>query len=529
MSRRKVTVIAPTLHNLALQPITGTARRRVAAYARVSTDSDEQLTSYEAQVDYYTKHIQSNVEWSFVAVYADEGISATSTKKREGFNRMIDDALDGKIDLILTKSVSRFARNTVDTLTTVRKLKEKGVEIYFEKENIYTLDSKGEVFITIMSSLAQEESRSISENVTWGQRKRFADGKVSLPYKQFLGYEKGEDGFPKIVEAQAKVVRYIYRLFLEGSAPSSIAKRLTKEGIPTPSGKTNWQYTTVESILTNEKYKGDALLQKTYCTDFLTKKMAKNTGQVPQYYVENSHPAIIKAEVFDIVQHEMQRRKSLGAYVRGSGILTNRLICGDCGNFFGIKQWHTDSKYARVVWQCRNRYLGDKHCTTAYVTEDEVKSAFVEIFNSLLENKSEVLETYHEMIGELMDTAALDTKRQSVQAECDIALELIQRCIQDNASTPLNQQEYQLRYDELARRFEQAKTALDEIDRAKAENTNKARLMEIFLNRLQEQERLLTEFDDTAWHSTIDTIVVHEGRRLVFRFKDGTEIPYQLA
>lgn len=422
MSRRKVTVIAPTLHNLALQPITGTARRRVAAYARVSTDSDEQLTSYEAQVDYYTKHIQSNVEWSFVAVYADEGISATSTKKREGFNRMIDDALDGKIDLILTKSVSRFARNTVDTLTTVRKLKEKGVEIYFEKENIYTLD-----------------------------------------------------------------------------------------------------------ILTNEKYKGDALLQKTYCTDFLTKKMAKNTGQVPQYYVENSHPAIIKAEVFDIVQHEMQRRKSLGAYVRGSGILTNRLICGDCGNFFGIKQWHTDSKYARVVWQCRNRYLGDKHCTTAYVTEDEVKSAFVEIFNSLLENKSEVLETYHEMIGELMDTAALDTKRQSVQAECDIALELIQRCIQDNASTPLNQQEYQLRYDELAHRFEQAKTALDEIDRIKAENTNKARLMEIFLNRLQEQEQLLTEFDDTAWHSTIDTIVVHEGRHLVFRFKDGTEIPYQLA
>jgi site-specific DNA recombinase len=182
----------------------------------VSTDTAEQLTSYEAQVDYYTKNIKSNSEWDFIKVYTDEGISATSTKNREGFKHMVDDAVAGKIDLILTKSVSRFARNTVDTLTNVRKLKEKGVEVYFEKENIYTLDSKGELLISIMSSLAQEESRSISENVSWGQRKRFADGKVSLPYKQFLGYEKGEDGIPKIVESEAKVVRLIYKLFLEG-------------------------------------------------------------------------------------------------------------------------------------------------------------------------------------------------------------------------------------------------------------------------------------------------------------------------
>lgn len=195
---RAVTVIPPTI-----QPITHLARnavvrRRVAAYARVSTSSEEQLTSYEAQVDYYTRFIQSKPEWEFVRVYTDEGISAVNTKKREGFNQMVRDALDGKIDLIVTKSVSRFARNTVDSLVTVRKLKEKGVEVYFEKENIYTLDSKGELLITIMSSLAQEESRSISENVTWGQRKRFADGKVSLPYSHFLGYRKGVDGLPEI-------------------------------------------------------------------------------------------------------------------------------------------------------------------------------------------------------------------------------------------------------------------------------------------------------------------------------------------
>ena len=181
-----------------------TAKRRAAAYARVSTDSEEQLTSYEAQVDYYTKFIKERAEWEFVKVYTDEGISATNTKKRDGFNQMIADALAGQIDLIITKSVSRFARNTVDSLVTVRQLKEKGVEVYFEKENIYTLDSKGELLITIMSSLAQEESRSISENVTWGQRKRMADGKVSLPYSQFLGYKKGEDGLPEIVESEAK-------------------------------------------------------------------------------------------------------------------------------------------------------------------------------------------------------------------------------------------------------------------------------------------------------------------------------------
>lgn len=166
-------------------------QKKTAGYARVSTDSEEQQTSYEAQVDYYTNYIKNNPEWEFVGVYTDEGISATGTKHRDGFNQMIQDALDGKIDLIVTKSVSRFARNTVDSLTTVRKLKEKGVEVYFQKENIYTLDSKGELLITIMSSLAQEESRSISENVTWGQRKRFADGKVSIAYSSFLGYQKG--------------------------------------------------------------------------------------------------------------------------------------------------------------------------------------------------------------------------------------------------------------------------------------------------------------------------------------------------
>ena len=257
---KSITVIPATRNLHTGVPTNSTRKRRVAGYARVSTDSEEQSTSYEAQVDYYTNYIKSNPGWAFVDVYTDEGISGVMTKNRDGFNRMIADALSGKIDLIVTKSVSRFARNTVDSLTTVRRLKERGVEVFFQKENIYTLDSKGELLITIMSSLAQEESRSISENVTWGQRKRFADGKVSMPYKQFLGYRKGADGLPEIVPEEAEIVRSIYRMFMAGKNPTAIARHLTQQKIPTPGGKQNWQSATVESILRNEKYKGSALL-----------------------------------------------------------------------------------------------------------------------------------------------------------------------------------------------------------------------------------------------------------------------------
>lgn len=302
INAKNITVIPATINPMTRLPMMSAILRRVAAYARVSTDSEEQLTSYEAQVDYYTRYIRSRSDWQFVDVYTDEGISATNTKRRDGFNRMVKDALDGKIDLIVTKSVSRFARNTVDSLTTVRKLKDAGVEVYFEKENIWTLDSKGELLITIMSSLAQEESRSISENVTWGQRKRFADGKVSIPYGQFLGYCKGADGLPEIVPEEAEIVRSIYRMCIEGMSTNAIAKRLTQQGIPTPAGKQVWQRATVESILRNEKYKGSALLQKKFTVDFLQKKMKVNEGEVPQYYVEHSHAAIIDPEEWERVQ-----------------------------------------------------------------------------------------------------------------------------------------------------------------------------------------------------------------------------------
>lgn len=388
MPEKTIRVIQPTASQHGTEDTVALAKRRVAAYARVSTDEDEQLNSYENQINYYTRYIQSRPEWEFVGLYSDEGISGLNTKKRDGFRQMVEDALNGKIDLILTKSISRFARNTVDTLVTIRQLKEKGVEVYFEKENIYTLDSKGELLITIMSSIAQEESRSISENITWAKRKNMERGKVSMSYGQFLGYEKGEDGKPQIIEKEAAVVRRIYNLYLDGKSVREIARILTAGKIPTPSGKNcNWNVSTIMSILRNEKYKGDALLQKVYTADFLNKKVVKNMNVLPQYYVENSHPAIIDGETFDLVQAELAKRGGFSRGRRAKSVFDHKVVCGDCGHFYGQKLWYSDSKERVYVWRCTHKYDTEPNCRTPVVREKDLQAAFLVTFNHLLRDR----------------------------------------------------------------------------------------------------------------------------------------------
>ena len=339
-------------------------KRRVAAYARVSTAAEEQETSLAAQRDYYEQYIKENKEWEFVGIYYDDGISGLSFRNRDGFNRMIKDALDGKIDLILTKSLSRFARNTVDTLTTIRKLKAANIEVYFEKENIFTLDSKGEFLITIMSSIAQEESRSISENVTWGTRKRFSDGKYHVPYDSFLGYEKGTDGSLQIVEKEAAIVRLIYLLYLAGKSPHTICELFNALEIPTTKQQGPWNKTPVVSILTNEKYKGDALLQKTITIDFLTGKRKINEGEVTQYYVSNAHDPIVSAEVFEMVQNALKYRRGTSLRFSGFYPLGGRVFCSSCGSFFGHKilQRRRNGRLTRKeIWRCNSYYDGNAH------------------------------------------------------------------------------------------------------------------------------------------------------------------------
>ena len=461
-------------------------------------------------------------------MYADEGISATSTKKRDGFNRMISDALEGKIDLIVTKSVSRFARNTVDTLTTVRKLKECGVEVYFEKENIYTLDSKGELLITIMSSLAQEESRSISENVTWGQRKRFADGKVSLPYKHFLGFEKGEGDIPKIVESEAKVVRLIYKLFLEGQTPTALARYLTENGILTPSGKKVWKSNVINSILKNEKYKGDAMLQKSFTVDFLTKKKKINEGEIPQYYVENSHPAIVSPEVYNLAQYEFKKRKANKGYKTCGSCFSGKIICGECGSIFGRKVWHSNSKYKRAIWQCNSKFKTKKKCGTPHIYEDSIKAAFVEVFNCLIGNKALLLADYAEIIMVITDTTALEKENSKLQTEIDVVLELLRKSVDENARTAINQSDYEKRHNALLDKFETTKDKKAEVEEKLKERQAKGEEIKVFMKKLEESENLLTTFDDELWNATVVRVVVGNENTAWFEFKDGQEVEWKI-
>ena len=521
---KRVTAIPPTISRFTAAPINSQKKRRVAGYARVSTDHEDQQSSYEAQVDYYTTYIKGRDDWEFAGMYADEGISATNTRHRDGFNNMVADALDGKIDLIITKSVSRFARNTVDSLTTVRKLKEKGVEVYFEKENIWTLDAKGELLITIMSSLAQEESRSISENTTWGQRKRFADGKVSVPYSHFLGYERGPDGNLVINPEQAESVRLIYSLFLSGLSLHSVASEMTKRGIKTPAGKDKWSQTTVKSILTNEKYKGDALLQKNYTVDFLTKKQKKNEGQVPQYYVENNHEAIITPQQFEQVQAELLRRsKSKGKY-SGVSLFSNKIKCGQCGSWYGSKVWHSTDKYRKVIYRCNHKFDKDKLCDTPHFTEDEIKQMFIKGINKLVEDRDSVIEALEETIPLLCGNEELLRQQSELSDEMGVLVEMTQTAVAENARIALDQTEYQKRYDGLVNRYDAAKAKYDVVTEQIADRNAKQEILTSFLDTLRKVDGAVSEFDEVLWSSTVDFITVFSSKDIRITFKGGIEI-----
>ena len=503
--KKRVTRIDPIAIQTAGQPLFRKDKRRVAAYARVSTDSDEQFTSFEAQVKYYTNQITGNPDWTMVDVYCDEGVTGTNTKKREGFNCMVADALGGKIDLIITKSISRFARNTVDTLTAVRQLKDKGVEVYFEKENIYTMDSKGELLITIMSSLAQEESRSISENVAWGKRAKCEEGKVYLPYKQFLGYEKGLDGLPQIVEEQAKIVRLIYRLFLDGLMPSGIAKKLTGQGIPSPAGKTIWRSSTVESILTNEKYKGDALLQKTFCVDFLNKKMKRNEGELPQYYVEQSHPAIVSPEVFDEVQQELKRRRE-AQYIGRGGCFSSKIICGECGSYYGRKVWHSNDKYRTVIWRCQHKYDNGEPCKTPHVTEDQIKAAFIDEMNRVISNKDQVLTDIWALITTLTDTRELEEEEASAGKELEAISASIRKLVDDYARTLIEQPEYDARYAEFLAQNRALEEQITQIGEQREQRKTRKRELDAFYMVLKKTGPIV-EFDEELWNVAVESAI----------------------
>ena len=524
---KKITVIPSTIDPFTKVAFSKVSKRRVAAYARVSTDSDEQLTSYEAQIDYYKNFIKNKPDWEFVHVYSDEGISATNTKNREGFKQMISDAIKGEIDLIVTKSISRFARNTVDTLVAIRKLKEKGVECYFEKENIYTFDSKGELLITIMSSLAQEESRSLSQNVTWGIRKSFSDGNVRIAYKNFLGYKRGADGRPEIIPEEAAIVRKIYYLFLIGKSEQQIARLLEAEDVKAPMGGKKWYMQTIKSILKNEKYKGDALLQKQFTVDYLEKKTKINEGEVPQYYVENSHEAIIPVEEWDMVQEELKRRSKLGRSFRGTHVFSNRLICGDCGAFYGPKVWHSNSKYRSERWQCNRRLDNKKNgikCETPYLTEEQIKKAFIEAFNKLNVDKDKVINHCNDFIKILDNFDELDLLIREQKTEVDIIDKMATAMVMENATSNQDQNEYRIQFSNIEKRYNEAHKKLDELLSEKKRKEAQVASLKAFMNSYKNKPEVLVKWSDSVFKAMIDKIIINDNGTKKLIFKSGYEV-----
>ncbi|HEO0192092.1 TPA: recombinase family protein [Streptococcus agalactiae] len=494
-------------------------KRRVAGYARVSTDHEVQATSYESQMRYYSEYINGRDDWEFVKMYSDEGISGTNTKLRTGFKSMVEDALDGKIDLIITKSVSRFARNTVDSLTTVRQLKEVGVEIYFEKENIWTLDSKGELLITIMSSLAQEESRSISENVTWGLRKQFAEGKVHFPYTNVLGFKAGEDGAIVVDQDEAKTVRYIFQQALIGKSPYHIAKDLTEQVIPSPSGKSHWNATTIKRMLRNEKYKGDALLQKTYTTDFLTKKKNINRGELPQYYVENNHEAIVDRETFDAVQQVLENkgRKS------STTIFSSKLVCGDCGHFFGSKVWHSTSKYRRVIYQCNEKYKGISKCSTPHVTEEEVIQWFISAVNQVLDNRIEVIDNLYVLLS-IGNLEVIDEQIKVLETEAEVVSQLVANLVSENAIIRQDQDKYLKKYNQLISKYEGIVQDIESLELQRMQKSKRNKELQDFIGTLEKLGKVLTDFDELLWESLVESVMINEDKGAKFKFKNGAVV-----
>lgn len=519
----RITIIKPTIDRMTHQPVHAVKKRKTAGYARVSTGSEEQETSYDAQVDYYTKHIQANPNYEFVGVYADDGISGTSTKNRKQFNKMINDALAGKIDLILTKSISRFARNTVDTLMNIRNLKDHGVEVYFEKENIWTFDSKCEMLLTFMSSFAQEESRSISENVAWGHRKRFEDGKYSVGYKHFLGYEKGENDKFVINPEQAEIVKSIYKMFLGGYTVNMICRELENRGIQTPAGKDKWRSSTVFSILTNEKYKGTALLQKSYCVNYITHKTVKNRGELPMYLIEDAHDPIIQPEDWDIVQEEIAARKRVGKAISAQSFMSCKLICEDCGGFYGAKVWHSTDPYRKVIYRCNNKYSGEKKCSTPHITEEELKALFLRAYNRYMTDRDRIINDAVIMCDALSDTTDLEARLNDKKEKLRVTGELYRLLVKQN-STNAGAEEFQTQADKLYKDFVKLDEDVKQLSEELTLIQNRRTRLLNHIQAIREKPLILEEWDNTLWVIMIDRCIVHRDKTVTFVFRDGMEI-----
>lgn len=491
---------------------------RVAAYCRVSTDSEEQETSYEAQVSHYTEYIKSKPEWQMVEVYADDGISGTNTAKRDEFNRMIADCEAGKIDLILTKSISRFSRNTLDCLKYTRKLKALNIAVFFEKENINTMDSKGEVLLTIMASLAQQESESLSANVRMGIQYRNQQGKVQINHNWFLGYTKDAEGNLVIDPEQAEIVRRIYREYLEGASFLQIKRSLEADGIPNGAGHLKWHESNIHQILTNEKYIGDALLQKTYTVSILDKKRAANNGEMPKYYVEGSHEAIIDRDVFMKVKAEIARRANLNPdgkrrVYSSKYALSGMVFCGHCGDIYRRVKWNNRGCKS-TVWRCVSRVLKGKmdfDCPARTVKEEVLHGAIVTAVNDAYARRNAVISLLKTNIQETV----FDDLEAKIAAIDEQLAELQQQMIDNSGDRELVEQ--------LEDQMDDVREERQDILAEAAERTDLQARMNDMIAFLEEMPAAVTEYSETLARRLVERITIFD-EKIVVELKSGLQM-----
>lgn len=515
-----------------------TKRLRVAAYCRVSTDSEDQINSYKSQVQYYTDLIKSNSEWSLAGIYADEAITGTQVTKREDFQRLINDCMNGDIDLIVTKSISRFARNTLDTLKYVRMLKEKGIAVFFEEENINTLTMDGELLLVILSSVAQQEVENISANVKKGLKMKMQRGEL-VGFQGCLGYDyHPEDKTITVNEEEAEIVRYIFKRYIEGAGGSVIARELQNLGYKTKRGSTTWAETTVIGIIKNEKYKGDILMGKTFTLDPISKRRLDNFGEEDQFYVRDHHEAIISEEVFDAAQEILKRRskpRRLGTDGKREKFsrkyaFSCLLECGFCGGTLTRRSWHSGSQYNKIIWQCVTATKkGKKFCPDSKgIAEETIEQAFVESYRLLCQNNKDVLDEFISRTEEAL--SAGNAGKQLAKTEKDIkALEAKRAKLVDmHLDEIIDKATYEAKYLTLSEQIEQLKDTRRGLEEAsETESTMKRRISEF--RKTLEQNEVLDTFDRYVFESIVEKVIVggydEDGNKdpsmLTFIYKTG--------
>ena len=514
---------------------------RVAAYCRVSTDDEEQLTSYEAQKNYYTDKIMTNREWTMAGIFADEGITGTSARKRPEFLRMIRQCKQGKIDIVLTKSISRFARNTVDCLNYVRALKELGIAVIFEKENMNTLEIDSEILITMLGAFAQSESESISANVRWGKRQAMKEGKAIINYKHLYGYRKGADGRPEIIPEQAGVVRKIYDLFLSGTPIRGILEYLSANKIPNISGESQWAKNAVNSILTNEKYCGDVLLQKTYIDDCINKKVKKNTGQLPMYLVQNHHEGIISRETFDAAQTELARRnagKSPSKKNAPTGrsrysskyALSDRLYCGECGTRYQRCTWRNRDGSKRIVWRCVSRVdYGNKYCHNSPTLDEEpLHKAILAAINSVVKDRDNIVYNLKSAMekelapvaGQQLSLSEIDNQLEQLNTEFSKVLA--------EASESGDQAAYSDRFRDIMQHQTELKAQRDKIQGMLAESGKAAAHIDKCRQAAEVTPAVIADWDEALIRQVVESVTVESDGEIVVALKSGASIHQKL-